>query len=533
MGKDQHSKDRLFITSTEWKELYGGKDARKDKKQTFKPLPFDCCALTLSPFKNPVCTPDGVVFDFTSIVPYIKKHKQCPVTGKKLLGKDLIRLNMYKNEDGEWYCPVTYKAFNNHSHIVAIRPTGNVYSYDAVHQLCLKPKSYKDLLTDEPFNGKEDIITIQNPNDEEMVKRRDITRFRHQSKEDDAGKTPTVKMNTTAKRVLEDVSSTAEERKREAESVGVRGSVSPVKRRRHDMASEVGDLSERSTTGEVSGSFTSSSVDPTTHQRLEDIPEERILEDWWRKIRSRKEKGYARIVTNLGNINVELHCDIVPRTCENFIGLCRRGYYKNTVFHRSIRNFMIQGGDPEGTGEGGESIWGEPFRDEFDSRLTHSGRGVLSMANSGKNTNTSQFFITFKSCPPLDNKHTIFGRVVGGMQTLSAMENVPTNKKEKPKEEIKILDTIIYNDPFENEKKEREEHKAAKEQEEKRKAALQRIDAAEKGSSAASSAATSGSSVGRYLDASKQNRLQDIPSKPEANVPNKPKRTGFGDFSSW
>ena len=120
------------------------------------------------------------------------------------------------------------------------------------------------------------------------------------------------------------------------------------------------------------------------------------------------------------------------------------------------------------------------------------------------------------------------------MQTLSAMESVPTTKKEKPKEEIKILDTVIYNDPFENEQKEREEQKVAQKQEEKRKAALQRIDAANTGSSAASSGASSGaSSVGRYLDAEKQNRLKDKAPTAVANVPSKPKRTGFGDFSGW
>lgn len=311
---------------------------------------------------------------------------------------------MHKNEKGEWHCPVTYKPFSNHSHIVAIRTTGNVYNYEAVQELCIKPKKYKDLMTDESFNGKEDIITLQNPNDEEMMKRRDITRFRHQNKDDnEPEKAPTVNMNTTAKRILEDVGSSEAERKKEAEKVGLRSTAGDAKRRKYERASDVEDLGERSTTGEVSGSFTSSSVDPATEQRLEAVSEERKLESWWRKIKSRKEKGYVRLITNLGNINIELHCDIVPRTCENFIGLCRKGYYKGTQFHRSIKNFMIQGGDPEGTGMGGESIWRKPFRDEFDSRLTHSGRGILSMANSGKDTNNSQFFITYKSCPVSKN----------------------------------------------------------------------------------------------------------------------------------
>lgn len=106
-----------------------------------------------------------------------------------------------------------------------------------------------------------------------------------------------------------------------------------------------------------------------------------------------KKKGYVRLHTNKGDLNLELHCDLTPKTCENFIKLCKKQYYDGTIFHRSIRNFVIQGGDPTGTGTGGESYWGKPFKDEFRPNLSHTGRGVLSMANSGPNTNKSQFFI--------------------------------------------------------------------------------------------------------------------------------------------
>lgn len=93
---------------------------------------------------------------------------------------------------------------------------------------------------------------------------------------------------------------------------------------------------------------------------------------------------------------------------------------------------MIQGGDPTGTGKGGESIWGKPFKDEVDSRLLHSGRGVVSMANSGPHTNGSQFFILYKSATHLNFKHTVFGGVVGGLLTLSAMEKVPVDDDDRP-----------------------------------------------------------------------------------------------------
>lgn len=109
---------------------------------------------------------------------------------------------------------------------------------------------------------------------------------------------------------------------------------------------------------------------------------------------------------------------------------------------------MIQGGDPSGTGCGGESAFGKPFRDEFDSRLRHDARGILSMANSGENTNNSQFFITFAPTPHLDLKHCVFGRVVGGIATLDRMEAVSPDKNEVPTSEIKILSTSVMINPI-------------------------------------------------------------------------------------
>merc|ERR1719471_2753492 len=100
---------------------------------------------------------------------------------------------------------------------------------------------------------------------------------------------------------------------------------------------------------------------------------------------------------------------------------------------------MIQGGDPKGTGTGGDSHWGGPFKDEFLQFLSHTGRGMLSMANSGPDTNKSQFFITYRSCRHLDEKHSVFGRVVGGLETLTKMESIEVDSKDRPKDEIKIL----------------------------------------------------------------------------------------------
>ena len=107
--------------------------------------------------------------------------------------------------------------------------------------------------------------------------------------------------------------------------------------------------------------------------------------------------------TDLGTLKLEIYCDIVPRTSFNFLALAASGYYDNTLFHRNIKGFMLQGGDPTGTGKGGESIWGGKFNDEIHPDNKHTTRGIVSMANSGPNTNGSQFFITYAKHPHLDN----------------------------------------------------------------------------------------------------------------------------------
>ncbi|KAJ4775229.1 Peptidyl-prolyl cis-trans isomerase [Rhynchospora pubera] len=128
--------------------------------------------------------------------------------------------------------------------------------------------------------------------------------------------------------------------------------------------------------------------------------------------------------TNLGDIKCEIFCDEVPKTAENFLALSASGYYDGTIFHRNIKGFMIQGGDPTGTGKGGTSIWGKKFNDEIRESLKHNARGILSMANSGPNTNGSQFFITYGKQPHLNGLYTIFGKVIHGFEVLDIMEKV-------------------------------------------------------------------------------------------------------------
>ncbi|KAG5439655.1 hypothetical protein PCK2_000789, partial [Pneumocystis canis] len=114
--------------------------------------------------------------------------------------------------------------------------------------------------------------------------------------------------------------------------------------------------------------------------------------------------------TDVGDLKIEIFCELVPKTAYNFMALCASEYYNHCLIHRNIKGFIVQTGDPTGTGQGGESIYGKHFPDEFHSSLKHQGRGVVSMANSGPNTNGSQFFITYAEHPHLDDKYTIFGK---------------------------------------------------------------------------------------------------------------------------
>lgn len=150
----------------------------------------------------------------------------------------------------------------------------------------------------------------------------------------------------------------------------------------------------------------------------------------------------AVVKTNMGTIEIELFEKQTPRTVGNFVGLAEKGYYDSVIFHRVIDNFMIQGGDPTGTGRGGESIYGAKFEDEIVPSLKHDVPGILSMANAGPNTNGSQFFITLVATPWLDGKHTVFGKVIEGMDVVSAIGKVQTSKPgDKPLQDV-IMESV-------------------------------------------------------------------------------------------
>jgi peptidylprolyl isomerase len=147
--------------------------------------------------------------------------------------------------------------------------------------------------------------------------------------------------------------------------------------------------------------------------------------------------------TNQGNVEIQLLPQVAPKACENFTKLAEKGYYNGLIFHRVIREFMIQGGDPTGTGRGGESIWGKEFEDETDPDVKFNKPGILAMANAGRNTNGSQFFITTAKTPWLHLKHTIFGKVVSGYDVVEKIEAVEVGPDDKPITEQKILKAYV------------------------------------------------------------------------------------------
>nr|XP_006813547.1 PREDICTED: peptidyl-prolyl cis-trans isomerase CWC27 homolog [Saccoglossus kowalevskii] len=161
--------------------------------------------------------------------------------------------------------------------------------------------------------------------------------------------------------------------------------------------------------------------------------------------------GKVLMKTTVGDIDLELWSKEAPKACRNFIQLCMEGYYNGTLFHRVIKGYIVQGGDPTGTGEGGESIYGKPFKDEFHQRLKFNRRGLVAMANAGPHDNGSQFFFTLGRADNLQNKHTIFGKVTGTtLYNMLKLAEVETDKDDRPEEPHKIKSVQILSNPFDD-----------------------------------------------------------------------------------
>lgn len=558
MGKNT---DKLYITHSEWSssDAYGnsrGVNAGKSSgsnNTSFKRLPFNYCAVSLQPFTDAVCTPAGSIFDLTHILTWLSKHPDTnPVDGTPLKRSDLITLHFAKNEDGEYVDPVTYKVFTDNTHIVALRNTGNVFAWETVERLNIKAKNWRDLVSDDEFSRK-DIITLQDP---QNIESRNFGAYKHIRDGETIVPEETSSVNTDALgnagkilRAKEAVAKARAERLAKAQGQPSKavttGSNSSSSLSKHTApAPKQAYNAAVYTSGKAAASFTSTGVTPhTTADRA-------ILsnEDYMLVPKRVKNKGYARIRTSLGDLNIELLPEFAPKAVWNFVQLAKKGYYRETIFHRNIKGFMIQGGDPTGTGRGGQSIWGKPFVDEFDGPEKHDKRGVLSMANKGKNTNTSQFFISYRALPHLDRKHTVFAKVVGGLDTtLTAMEKSETGEKDRPVDDIEILDVVVFVDPFEEWEKERKqkENQAQEEEEVKRQGgrADERTTWTGKRIRADGTVESGGgeeAGVGKYLKAMKedQGKQEDVivaewDGEAQEPVKKKAKMGGFGNFDSW
>ena len=476
MGRKSNT-NKLYISAGEWSQTYGGNKGHINS-DTFQRLPFDCCALSFLPFEIPVCSPSGSVFDLTSIVPYIQSFNKDPVSGLPLTLDQLFNLNFTSSQQSEFMCPITLKVFTDNSHIVAIKTTGNVFSFDAIDKLNIKPKYWKDLLTDVPFQ-RSDIITIQDPKD---LSRQDFSKFHHLNSEKE--------------------------------------SIISNEKLNEPLNALVSNISD----GTAASSFTSSAMPITTKsEKIATSNDQYLIENI-----EKNKKAIAILKTNLGSMKIELYCSSTPKTCLNFINLAKSGFYRGIKFHRLVKNFMIQGGDPTESGTGGQSYFGQEFEDEFHQSLSHDSRGIISMANHGPNTNTSQFFIMFKECQRLDLKHTVFGKVVSGLEILDIIESINVDKKDFPTSDIILQDVLIIEDPFQTLKNKVDKKLKRKELEAKKgeQDALNKILEAERGSE----------TIGKYMKTDNQStdKIVNDPFASSGGIKKqKVSKSGFGDFSAW
>lgn len=447
--------DKDYITYSEWTNDFGGAKQRQVGEGDFKRLPFYCCNLTLRPFEVPVCTVDGEIFDFMQIIPYLRHHGNVhPFKGIELKPSDLIRLTFHKksSEKGngnEFYCPITRKTLNEYSKIVANKRSGNVYSWEAVETLNIEKGNWKDLMTEEPFT-RQDLIILQDPQNpkdfseifKKVQEERQAASLRNEGKISDK-----VNLSGGVGKVLKELKMT--------EIASIHNEDEAAEAAQNHQVDALHALAAHST-GKLAASLTSTSMSIETNSQLAILDEAETLAKYFPS--GKETNGTVCIRTNYGDLFFTLFASKSPRCCYNFIELAKRGYYDGVGFHRFVKGFILQGGDPTGTGRGGESCWNKPFGERvLHPTLTHNERGILSMANSGDvNANGSQFFITLRSAPHLNGKHPVFGKLLSGSSVLDALESeieVDPNSGHKPLKPIVIEDVFVLEDPFEEAKK--------------------------------------------------------------------------------
>ena len=311
----------------------------------------------------------------------LEKQPTNPVNGEPLKAKDLIKLNFARNAgsdsrgagmsdgEGDLVDPVTFKVFTDNTHIVAIRhgSYANVFAWETVEKMNVKAKMWRDLVDDEEFK-RADIITLQDP---QFSHSRDLNQFKYiqeggeavmtkeQQEERKAGGVNVDALGRVGDKMLRAKAAVEKARKdREAGRDVNKSTQSALTTQRSTAPAHSQKVAPPNaavyTTGKAAASFTSTGLTPTTSGERALLTDEEFM----LKPRRVKIKGYARIETNMGNLNVELHTDTAPKAVWNFTRLAQKGYYDGVAFHRNIPGFMIQGGDPSGTGRGGERMGG-------------------------------------------------------------------------------------------------------------------------------------------------------------------------------
>lgn len=463
---------------------------------------------------------------------------------------DLIKLIFAQNEANAYVDPVTFKEFTDNTHMIAVRhgDSANVFAYDTVERLNFKPKMWRDLVSDEEFSRK-DVITLQDP---QNLESRNLSAFKYIQDGEDSG-IPKEEANVNlaamgnAAKILKAKEAVAKARAERATASTLQsknGTMAKPPPKSTVSSKAVPYNATKHTNGLAAASFTSTGVTPHTSAARALMSDEEYLLKRGRV----KKKGYVRLETSLGEVVLELYPEYAPKAVWNFVKLAQKGYYDGIKFHRNIKHFMIQGGDPTGTGRGGSSIWNKNFEDEFLTPLKHDTKGVLSMANKGKNTNSSQFFITYRKTPHLDGKHTIFGKAIDSDATLEALENAEVGDGDKPLEDIYIEKATVYVDPFDEFQRERlANEESEKKKEEERREGIDddsRTTWTGKRIRADGTVDNSSAGVGKYLKArlADETQQQDedeiveyVEEEPDPEPVRKKARNGggFGNFDSW
>ena len=242
-------------------------------------------------------------------------------------------MTWFKNAEKKYHCPVLFREFSDNSHIVVNMATGNVYSMEAIEQLCFKPKNFKDLINDKPFK-RSDIVTVQDP---VYLDKFNITSFHHLKNGLKLNETDDKKTVRKANQETKDVMKELRESKiLEGKGAGLLRDSKEIKTH-NDQSKRLDKYSAAHfTTGKMGMSLTSTCMMPITDTELALKDDRAVVYQFVKK------NAYVQIKTTLGDLNIEIHAKHVPKTAENFIKLCQKGYYNGTIFHRNIRSFIIQ-----------------------------------------------------------------------------------------------------------------------------------------------------------------------------------------------